>query len=987
MKAIIFTKQFFWGLFSTAVVVFLLAIAPAPQAASLPPGEALTQAQLRQVFRADDLVDPLRAEMERELAEMPRYDEPDQAQEFYAQQRVPPGETAIPLEKYELALQQMEQMPQYATATGQFLPSRRAMKEQGLEAQAIGAWEPLGPGNVGGRTRALLIDPANPNIMYAAGVSGGVWKSTNAGGSWTPLGDLLPNLAFSAMAMDPSNSNVIYAGTGEGYFNIDAVRGNGIFKTTNGGASWTHLTETVNDSDFFFVNDIVVSANDAQRVYAATQTGVWRSLNGGTTWTQVLNTAGVNGCTDLVIRSDVGPADTVLAACGTFAQGTIHRTENSGDSWPTTFSEADMGRTSLAIAPANQEVMYALASSRVGGPGGNYLHGLYKVFRSDNGGDSWNTQVQNNDVTVVNTLLLTNPFFQQCVGPFFNQGWYDNVIAVDPLNPDIVWTGGIDLFRSDDGGQNWGLASHWWADPPNTLITAPQYAHADQHVLVFHPNYNGASNQTMFVGNDGGIFRTDNARAATTTNICALIPDSSVTWTNLNNGYGVTQFYHGVPYPDGQTYLGGTQDNGTNRGGDAAGANAWAEIQSGDGGYVAVDPTNPNVIFAEFTRLSLQKSTNGGVTFNGATSGIAESSNNFLFINPFIMDPSNPQILWTGGFFLWRTTNQANNWVQASAITPGGGSVSAWAVAPTDSNYVLAAMSDGFILRNQNALSTNSGTNWPNTRPATGFVSWLAFDPNDKNIAYATYSSFDVDHVWKSTNAGQTWTAIDHRDQPNGIPNIPAHSVIVDPADSNRIFVGTDLGVFVTTDGGANWAVENSGFANTVVEAFYINRVNNVDTLFAFTHGRGAYRVNLPANQVQLALTKAAPATVVSGRTLTYTLTASNAGGIDATNVVMTDTVPASTTLVLGSLSGDATASAAAAGSLITWTTGTTLTLGQDLSRSFVVTVDDNLEAGTQIVNTAYVSATNEATIKSNTVTTTVQVPTSTIYLPSLLKD
>lgn len=842
MKQFIFTRRFGLGLILLVGIATLLRSALAPPA-TFGPGRFL-----RSLAEDEDLA----FEFEEARHEEARYDQPAEAQEFYALQRRPPGETAIPVERYAVALRQMEDMAQYSTQAGRVLPSRRAMKEKGLAGQNIGAWKALGPGNVGGRTRALVIDPTNPNIMYASGVSGGVWKTTNAGANWMPLNDLLPNLAINSMVIDPANSNVIYAGTGEGYFNLDAVRGDGIFKTTNGGASWTQLANTANNSDFYFVNDLVVSPNNSQRVYAATRSGVWRSQNGGGAWTQVLNQSAVLGCTDLAVRTDVGPDDTIFAACGILnKQGTIHRSEDSGATWPAgdRFSEADMSRASLAIAPSNQDVIYALASSRVAGPDrtgdaiGDYLDGLHAVFRSTNGGDSWTARVRNTDATLLNTLLLTNPLFGACLDQFFNQGWYDNVIAVDPVDANIVWVGGIDLFRSNNGGQTWGQASHWWADPPNVPVTAPQYAHADQHAIVFHPNYNGSSNQQMFVGNDGGLFRTSNARAATTTNTCALTPQGSVAWTNLNNGYGVTQFYHGVPYPNGTIYFGGTQDNGTNRGSDGAGPNAWDEILSGDGGYVAADPTNTNILFAENTRLSIQKSTNGGSTFNPATTGIGESSANFLFINPFVMDPGNRQILWTGGYYLWRTTNQASSWTQASAITPGVGSVSAWAVAPTDSNYVLAAMSDGFILRNQNALSTNSGTVWPNTQPASGFVSWLTFDPANKNIAYATYSSFGVDHVWKSTNAGQSWTPIDKRGQSNGIPDIPAHTIAVDPTNPQRLFVGTDLGVFVSPNGGNTWLVENNGFANVVTEALYFNEVNGVYTLFAFTHGRGAFRV------------------------------------------------------------------------------------------------------------------------------------------------
>lgn len=177
-----------------------------------------------------------------------RGDRPEEAQELFRLRRAPVGETAIPVERYFQALDRMRSMPQHSLARNRFLPSRAELASRGLsyvaEAQSLGSWTPLGPGNVGGRTRALVIDPRAPRTMYAGGVAGGVWKTTDGGVSWRPLDDLMANLAVSSLAMDPSNSRIVYAGTGEGYYNSDAVRGAGIFKTTDGGLTWTRLPAT-----------------------------------------------------------------------------------------------------------------------------------------------------------------------------------------------------------------------------------------------------------------------------------------------------------------------------------------------------------------------------------------------------------------------------------------------------------------------------------------------------------------------------------------------------------------------------------------------------------------------------------------------------------------------------------------------------------------------------------------------------------------------
>jgi hypothetical protein len=434
---------------------------------------------------------------------------------------------------------------------------------------------------------------------------------------------------------------------------------------------------------------------------------------------------------------------------------------------------------------------------------------------------------------------------------FLTQGWYDNIIAVDPANPNTLWSGGIDLFRSDDSGQTWGIASYWWFG-----TASPNYAHADHHAIVFHPQYNGTSNQTMFVGNDGGVFTTANARAAvsyspnpitSTSPICGNPVANAVNWTALNNGYEVTQFYDGAVYPDNSTFFGGSQDNGTPRGTAVGGRNAWASILGGDGGYVAINPGNTNMLWAENTGRSMARSLNGGTSFSAFTSGITEASGNFLFITPFTQDPSNAANMWTGGAFLWRTTQATANplvgniWTQASAFLAQR--VASIAVASTDSNIVYVGGQTGSIWRNSAALTVNSTTTWSSSRvrPDSNYVSWLAVDPNTSTTVYATVSTFNSGtgqgHVFKSTDGAVTWANIDG----SGVMllDVPAHSIVVDLTNSNILYVATDIGVFASLDSGATWNRENTGFANVIVDALIIK----ANFLYAFTHGRSAWRV------------------------------------------------------------------------------------------------------------------------------------------------
>jgi hypothetical protein len=861
--------------------------------------------------------------------EVERTDQPQEAIEAYLKKRLPKGEKQLPIERYFEAKEKIKQMKRFSSRRNKNLAANDAEADPGSgddvefpngtggggagdgsasTSGALGTWQALGPGNVGGRTRALLVDPVNPDIMYAAAVAGGIWKTTNGGGSWLPLNDFLANIAVTCLAFDPANSSIIYAGTGEGFFNADRVQGAGMFKSMDAGAHWTRLAFTVNNSNFFFVNDIVVSNVNSQNVYAATGTGVWRSLDGGTTFTLVLSvptvagsTTGVRGAMDLAIRTDK-PTDYIFVAAGSAfnvgePQSRIFRNTDAGGAGTYTqvYTEAAMGRTSLAIAPSNQNVIYAMADSFAAG---TYNLGLLGVFRSTSSGDSgtWTTQVRNTSANKQDTLLLSNPVngvLTECgfgASQFLNQGWYDNVLAVDPTDENKVWAGGTDLFRSDNGGVNWGVASYWWFQVNGTPPANgdPQLVHADNHAIIFHPNYNGSTNQTMFIGNDGGIYKTDNGKTGNVGYVNGISPSggtvtatspicgneftpggfytvpSPVIWGPLNNGYQVTQFYHGLPYPNGQTYFGGTQDNGTNRGTDAGGPNAWARILGGDGGYVAVDSSNTNILYAENTGNTFQRSTNGGASFLAARSGIAGDT--FPFTSVFRMDPNTPARLWYAGRFMWRTNNSAGAWTRTSDVQQTGGAITAIAIAPGNSNLVINGAASGQIRRT--TIGTTAGaasvlnTVWLQSFTPRGnnfgTISWVEYDPSNSANVWATVSNFNsassgngFGHVFKSTNGGGTWTLADGSQTSgnvNAIPDIPTHSVVVDPNNGQRIYVGTDLGVFVSLDGGQNWARETTGFSNVVVES--MSAVNNggVTTLYAFTHGRGAFKVTIPAS-------------------------------------------------------------------------------------------------------------------------------------------
>ena len=797
---------------------------------------------------------------EKREARQRRTDDPGGAEAYERARRAPIDPAVDPAAALEAARARRAEMPRYSARLDTFLPAEDPAPANRSVAGAMAvlpAWEPLGPGNIGGRCRVLLVDPEDRDVLYVAAVSGGVFKTEDGGASWRPLSDALANVAVNSLAMDPFDRRVLWAGTGEGYFReVERgtglpLRGHGIFKTSDGGETWEWLAATRGE-DFYWVNDLVASPRERGWLYAATRTGVWRSSDSGASWQRLLDPAVNGGCLDLALRTDRAN-DVLFAACGSFAQGSVYRNlaaEGEGG-WTQVLSDPGMGRTSLAIAPSRQDVIYALAASNLPGPLGGPDQGLHAVFRSSSGGGagSWQAQARATASNRLNALLLTNPIAamsQECGDPepdqFVTMGWYVNIIAVDPANHDRVWAAGVDWFRSDDGGRSWGPASFWWD------WQYASYVHADQHGITFHPGWNGTTNQTLWAVGDGGVYRTDTARAGighTAQSLCD--PNTSrIRWYSLNHGLAVTQFYHGAPFPDGERYLGGTQDNGTIIGSDGWGPERWSPLFGGDGGYVAVDPADTRRIYLEYQRFSFYRSVDGGTTFNWARSGVPAAGDSFLFITPFVMDPSNANRLWAGGRHVWRTDNGADSWSAASMALADGGSVSAVAVAPARPDRVLVGTDRGGIARCDAATSAGPATAWDLVSPQAGFVTWVTFDPSDPNVAFATYGGFGGHHVFASADGGVTWQPTDGEGA-GALPDIPVHCLLVDPRRPERLFIGTDLGVFVSLDRGATWAVENTGFAAVVTESLALATTpDGRSLLFAFTHGRGAWRVELP---------------------------------------------------------------------------------------------------------------------------------------------
>ena len=736
------------------------------------------------VIRSDEFTmnDFIQWKIEKKKQKKPTNGMPDKAMQWYYEQRAYP-QGSIPVDWREKALIEIQQ------------------KNQLNKGTAALSWTQLGPGNIGGRVRAIVVHPTDPNLVYLGSVSGGVWKTTNGGTSWSPLKDNMENLAVCSIVMDPTNSSILYAGTGEGYFNGDALRGEGIFKTTDAGATWVRLS-SANNSNFYYVNKLVIDQS-TNALYAATRKGLYKSTDGGASFTGMLvGTGGADvHCMDVEVAY-TSPS-TIYASFGLFNDASIYRSTDGGSSFSSNLGQSGQGRIEIATSASNPLIAIASFCDLT-------TNGVTLMASTSDGGDNWFT------------MTVPGPAFSGPDNYAGTQAWYDNIVYIDPNNSATLYVGGLDFWKSTNSGSSWTQKTNWYSQ-----AGAPQYVHADQHAIAFAPS----NTNIMYLGTDGGIFKSTN---------------KGENWTAINNNLFITQFYYGAVNPTGTTYYGGTQDNGTLK---STGSSSWTTVMGGDGGATEVDFSNTNNLYMEYVNLAFFKSTNGGATFSKAMSGIPVgpdfwdgTTDRTLFISPFSMDPNNSNIIVAGTYRVWRTINSAGNWTAISGDLTGDGTgssgskISTVIVAKGNSNVIYAGCSNGRI-----QVTTDGGSNWNlrNSGLPVAYCTRIATDPNNPSTAFATFSGFSSGNkVFKTTNFGVNWTNIS-----SNLPNIPVNCLVVNPSDANNLFVGTDLGVFSTVNGGSSWAQDNNGLANVSVADLDYRLSDN--KLFAATHGRSMFSTTI----------------------------------------------------------------------------------------------------------------------------------------------
>jgi hypothetical protein len=716
---------------------------------------------------------------------------------FYLQRRLPDGRINLMARTRALAHAR--------------LLRARLMATTGLDA--AGAWQLRGPVNVGGRVTDVVGDPANASKFYVASASGGVWKTTDGGATFTPIFDGLGTLAIGALALDPRDSNILYVGTGEANPGGGSVTqpGDGVWKTLDGGATWQHLglDQTVE------IGRIVIDPKNPDNVFVAAMgnlfshtvdRGVYRSQNGGLTWTKVLFVSDRAGAIDLAI-DPVTPSRVFAAtwerlrtpAARLYAGpgSGLWRSTDGGTTWTALAgglpaSSTQPSRIGVVVAPSSPSTVYAIFSRM-----DNSLEG---VFRSTDSGTTWTRQSATNLASIIGA-----------------QAFWSGRLFVHPTNPSDLWADGVGLAHSTNGGAS---------------FTAISGLHADHHAQWFSP----ANPAVILKGTDGGLYRSTNGGS---------------NWTHFNN-LPISQFYTVEAHAlDPARIYGGLQDNGVQRT-PTGQTNDWSRIVGGDGLEVHVDLRSTQVVYAESQFGALRRSTDGGTSFSNATSGL---TGRLGWKTPIAIDPASTgtgttSTLYLGSHLLFRSTNSAGSWTAISGDLTNGdqgvgtvvfGTITTVAVAPSNKNTIYIGTDDGNVWITQNAgvSYTRIDASLPDL-----WVTRVAVDPGNDAIAYATFSGFRVDqplaHVFRTTDHGATWSDIS-----GDLPDAPVNAIAIDPRRSSTLYVGSDVGAFVSQDLGASWAPLGVGLPDAVVSDIKI-LPGPPATLYAATYGRSIYSIELP---------------------------------------------------------------------------------------------------------------------------------------------
>ncbi|MCC8246422.1 WD40/YVTN/BNR-like repeat-containing protein [Saccharothrix luteola] len=652
-------------------------------------------------------------------------------------------------------------------------------------------WLPVGPSNIGGRMTCAVVHPDNARRIWAGAAGGGVWQSDDGGETWETTWHDEQSLNIGALAIDAAGT--LYCGTGEANLSADSHPGVGLFRSTDGGASWHLLAPAATTGLPRRIGALVVDPANPRRLFVGGVrhsdgggTGLFTSADGGLTWARVPIIGQPYRCHDVQLRD--GRVYVTIDAQGVHTG--IWRSVDGGGTWQHLTAGLPSGdrfiRTSIAIAPSAPDVLYALMGapgvpSRVVGP-----------FRSDNGGDTW----------------------KSVGGPHFadeRQMNYNNTIVVHPEDPDQVLCAGVDIHRTADGGRTWTKVTDWRADRGK-----PDYAHADNHRLVMPRSEPGL----VYALNDGGMDVSE---------------DAGRTWRNRSTGLATNMFYDlAVAQTNGDVIGGGAQDNGTLVTGDGT-ADGYFELTGGDGGWIVIDPGNVNHLFSTWQNMNIARFRSDGAKL--VTPPESEEARKKIWMVFVAMDPDETTTLFCGSRRVWRTTDDGDHWEPVSAEFDDS-PISAIEVSRGDSDRIYVGTENGAVHRSTDGGDTWSG-NLASTLLPSRMITRLESRPDDADVVFATVANTGGHHVFRSDDGGLTWTDVDG----GRLPDVPFSSIAIPAAHPNRVYVCCDVGVFVSEDGGGRWANLTGNLPTVMVVDLVYHEQDR--TLTAATYGRSIWRLDV----------------------------------------------------------------------------------------------------------------------------------------------
>ena len=639
-------------------------------------------------------------------------------------------------------------------------------------------WTPMGPTNWSsvsynpgmGRVNFMMEDPNNSNIIYAGTPSGGLWKTTDGGSTYTPLTDDFTAIGVSAIAIDPNNSDIIYIGTGDkdggDTYSI------GVMKSTDGGSTWapTGLVHTVTSN--VTCRKLLIDPNNSNIIFVATSNGLYKSNSAGAAWRKVAN--------DSFRDMEFKPGDSNVIWATSIR---LYKSDDNGD----TFSIVGNGlpspignnRMEVAVSDANPNYIYLVT--------GNTDGSFKGLWRSTDSGASF-------------TLRTDSPnYFTYATDGYGSGGQssYDMALDVSPDNENEVFIGGINVWKSTNGGASFNINTHWvW---PSSY----GYTHADIHSIEFYGN-------NLYCGSDGGLYKST---------------DHGATWNRIDYGMQIMQFYKiGGTEQNPNLVIGGAQDNGSN----VRQGMSWLHVYGADGMECMIDHTDEDVLYFTTQNGGLLKSTDGGQNAFGVTNNISEDG---AWVTPWIMHPNNANRLYVGMDNLWRSNNGGNSWNMLT--NPGNGNDKFRHLSISKSNpSTLYASTYGGLWR-----STDSGNTWTNigSNLPSNAISYHTVHPTNPNVLWVTFSGFSGSNkVYVTNDGGNTWY-----NQSLNLPNLPVNCIEYQEGTNGGVYVGTDVGVYYKDSSLSNWQPFSQDLPNVIVNELEINYA--AQKIRAATYGRGLW--------------------------------------------------------------------------------------------------------------------------------------------------